>query len=100
MNNQRNDFLHKLTTKIVKENNLPPKILVIHRYRKNMVTNAEKIETLPEVQVVMNMDGWGTPSVKVAIYNQYIYKEPVEFLPGFKTKDSVIKKALIEFSLR
>ncbi|MBU6371016.1 MAG: hypothetical protein KGH93_02170 [Patescibacteria group bacterium] len=64
---------------IVKTNGLPPKILVIHRYREHMVTNSQDIETPPEVQVVMNMDGWGTPGGKKSIYYSYIYKQPVEF---------------------
>lgn len=64
---------------IVKEYDLPPKILVIHRYREDMVTNSQDIETIPQVQVVMNMDGWGTPSGKTAIYDEYIKDQPVEF---------------------
>lgn len=64
---------------LVKQYNLPPKILVIHRYREGMVTNYKEIETIPEVQVVVNMDGWGTPSGKTAIYRQYIQNEPVQF---------------------
>ncbi len=64
---------------IVKKYNLPPKVLIVHRFTKNMVTNSQEIETVPEVQVVMNMDGWGDTSGKLAIYYQYIYKEPVEF---------------------
>jgi hypothetical protein len=37
---------------------------------------------------------------QLAYFDNISYKEPVEFLPGFETKDSVIKKALIEFSLK
>jgi hypothetical protein len=69
--------------KLVKENNIPPKILVIHRFTQGMVTNSSKIYTLPEVQIVMHMDGWGEPAKKLNTYRQYIYKEPVQFT-GFK----------------
>lgn len=69
------DYLAQL----VKDNNLPPKVLIVHRYRETMVTNYKKIETVPEVQIVMNMDGWGATSSKVAIYNQYIKNQPVQF---------------------
>jgi V8-like Glu-specific endopeptidase len=44
-----------------------------------MVTNYKEIETIPEVQVVMNMDGWGAPAGKTSIYKEYIEDEPVEF---------------------
>jgi len=69
--------------KIVKENNLPPKILVIHRFTQGMVTDYKNIKTCPEVQVVMHMDGWGGKALKRSAYNMAIYKEPVQFA-GFK----------------
>jgi len=69
--------------KIVDDNNLPPKILVIHRYTQNMLTNYKLIKTVPEVQIIMDMDGWGPKSGKLATYQNYIYKEPVQFT-GFK----------------
>lgn len=68
---------------LVKANNLTPKILVIHRYTENMVTNYKEITPLPEVQIVMNMDGWGGKAKKINTYQQFIYKEPVQFT-GFK----------------
>lgn len=64
---------------IVKQYNLSPKILVIHRYREGMVTNSKEIKPVPEVQVVMNMDGWGNPPGKTSIYHEYIEDEPVQF---------------------
>lgn len=68
---------------LVREHDLPPKILVVHRYTRAMVTNADAIEPLPEVQIVMDMDGWGPPAQKRATYEAYIYPEPVQFT-GFK----------------
>ena len=69
--------------KLVKENNLPPKILIVHRYTQKMITNYQNIKPLPEVQVVMNMDGWGGQAKKKNTYKQFVYKEPVQFA-GFK----------------
>jgi hypothetical protein len=37
---------------------------------------------------------------QLAYFDDISYAEPVEFLPGFEIKDSVIKKALVEFSLQ
>jgi len=68
---------------IVKKYDLPPKVLVIHRFTQAMVTNYKKIRKTPEVQVVMHMDGWGEPAKKVGTYNFFIHKEPVQFT-GFK----------------
>jgi len=69
--------------KIVKDNNLPPKILVVHRFTQGMVKDYKSIKPLPEVQIVMHMDGWGFPAKKINTYKQFIYKEPVDYT-GFK----------------
>lgn len=68
---------------IVREYNLPPKILVVHRFTKQMVTNYKNITTCPEVQFVMNMDGFGFPAKKIDTYKSWIANEPVQFT-GFK----------------
>ncbi len=49
---------------IVDANHLPPKVLLIHRFTEAMVTHPELITPLPEVQVVMDMDGFGTQSAE------------------------------------
>ena len=68
---------------LVKKYNLPPKVLVVHRFTQGMVTNYQNIKIVPEVQVVMDMDGWGNKTLKRSTWLRYIYKEPVEFT-GFK----------------
>jgi len=68
---------------VVKQNNLPPKVLVIHRFTRNMLTGAKKIRLDPRVQVVIDMDGWGQPWLKYDSYRAYVESEPVQFT-GFK----------------
>jgi len=68
---------------VVRKNNLPPKILIVHRFTQGMVRGFENIKKVPEVQVVMDMDGWGDKILKRSTYLRYIYKEPVQFT-GFK----------------
>ncbi len=68
---------------LVRANHLPPKVLLVHRYTKPMVTNAEKIVPLPEAQIVMDMDGWGGMGNKISSYEAYIKPYPVQFT-GFK----------------
>jgi hypothetical protein len=69
--------------KLARDHNLPPKILVVHRFTQGMVTNYKNIKLRPEVQIVMDMDGWGAPQLKYSTYERYIRKEPVQFT-GFK----------------
>ena len=77
--NYASDYLRTL----VKKYNLPPKVFVVHRFTRNMVTNSSKIKLSPEVAFVMNMDGWGAPSLKRSTYRDVIIREPVQFT-GFK----------------
>jgi len=77
-----NYIIDYLATLVI-ENNLPPKVFVVHRFTQGMITNAKLIKKVPEVQVVMHMDGWGHPSQKLDSYKYFICKEPVMFT-GFK----------------
>ena len=70
-------------SKLVKEKNLPPKILVVHRFTRPMVKGYKDIKLDPHVQVVMHMDGWGAPWLKFDSYKDYVVDEPVQFT-GFK----------------
>lgn len=70
-------------SKIVQDNNLPPKVLIVHRFTQNMVTGYQNITPTPEVQVVMDMDGWGSPAKKLNTYQQFEHLQPVQFT-GFK----------------
>jgi hypothetical protein len=72
-----------LLSRLVRDKNLPPKILVVHRFRADMVPDAENIKPTPAVQVVMHMDGWGPAWLKFDSYKDYIVQSPVAFT-GFK----------------
>ena len=77
------NFVSGYLAGMVRKNNLPPKILVIHRFTRKMVTNYQDIKLHPEVQLVMDMDGWGGPDLKKDSYKYFISHEPVQFT-GFK----------------
>ncbi len=68
---------------LVKVNHITPKILVVHRFTRPMITNYKSIRLHPEVQIVMDMDGWGEQTLKYDSYKSYIAREPVQFT-GFK----------------
>ncbi len=77
------NFAANFLATLVTENNLPPKILVVHRFTQDMVTNYQEIRPLPQVEIVMDMDGWGAPAKKITTYDDFIAGEPVQFT-GFK----------------
>lgn len=59
--------------------NLPPKLLVVHRFTQGMVTNYQDIKLVSQVQIIMNMDGFGSQALKKDAYRRFIYSEPVEY---------------------
>lgn len=77
------NYATEYLAKLVKENNLTPKVFIVHRFTQGGVTNYKQIKTRPEVQIVMDMDGWGPPELKKGTYRHFIHKEPVEYT-GFK----------------
>ncbi len=77
-----NDVIDILAS-VVKENNLPPKMLVVHRFTQNMIKNYKDIKLVPEVQVIIDMDGWGPKDLKAGTWRHFIVPEPVQFT-GFK----------------
>jgi hypothetical protein len=68
---------------LVRKNKLTPKVLVVHRFTQGMVTSYKNIKKVPEVQIVMDMDGFGSKVLKKSTYKSYIFREPVQFT-GFK----------------
>jgi len=68
---------------LVRNNKLTPKILVVHRFTNAMLTHYTSIVLQNEVQLVINMDGFGSEAKKKSTYYYAIFKEPVQFA-GFK----------------
>ena len=77
------NYVIRTLADVVEQKQLPPKVLVIHRFTRNMVRNSDRIRIDPRVQVVMHMDGWGGKTLKIDSYKHYVVAEPVQFT-GFK----------------
>jgi hypothetical protein len=83
MSSEDVNFAIGYLAKLVDANNLPPKVLIVHRFTRNMLTGSKNIRLDPKVQVVLNMDGWGNPWLKFDSYRDYVEAEPIQFT-GFK----------------
>ena len=77
------NFAASLLAGLVEREHIPPKVLVVHRFTRDMLTGYKRITLDPRVQIVINMDGWGPPSLKRESYRRYVYQYPVQFT-GFK----------------
>jgi hypothetical protein len=73
------NYAIRFLANLVEKHNLPPKVLVVHRFTQKGVTNYKDIKLDPRVQFVMQMDGFGAPWLKRDSYYSYIKKEPVQF---------------------
>ena len=62
--NQVVDWLSQL----VRENNLPQKLLMVHQFSNEMITNRSEIRTTPELAVMIHMDGQGQSALKFNTY--------------------------------
>lgn len=70
-------------SKLVKTYNLPEKLLIVHRFTDNMITRAQRLRQAPGVRTVVNVDGFGTNSVKIAKYQSFVRTTPT-MNRGFK----------------
>lgn len=73
------NFAIEYLSELVKTHHLLPKILVVHRFTNGMITNHEKIKVTPQVQLVINMDGFGFPAKKKDSYRRFVGGMPVQF---------------------
>ena len=54
---------------IVREQALPQKLLILHQFRLQMITNRHLVETPPELAVLIHMDGQGPLTAKYTTWN-------------------------------
>ena len=56
---------------LVREHDLPPKVLVLHQFLRSMLTRVDQYDDVAEVDITIDMDGFGNPYVKLAKYDLY-----------------------------
>ncbi len=56
---------------LVREHDLPPKVLVVHQFLNSMLTGTDDYDDVAEVDVTIDMDGFGSPYVKLVKYDLY-----------------------------
>jgi hypothetical protein len=73
----------RILADLVTAEQLPPKLLVVHRFTERMLTNYRKIQADSRVQVVVVMDGFGSPELKTKHYDDLVVGQRVQYT-GFK----------------
>lgn len=72
-------YAQTVLAEIAAANGIPPKILIVHQFREDMITNKAQLAPIPGVQMVIDADGYGAPELKTAVFNFLVRDEPVEF---------------------
>ena len=60
-----------LLQQLVDTEHLPPKLLIVHQFVDSMVLEGDAIQRYPDVDLVLDVDGFGPAAVKRAIYGRY-----------------------------
>lgn len=77
-----NDAIGVLET-IIERHNLPPKVLIVHQFTTGMLPDKEAIWTSPVLDIVLDMDGFGSPALKRHTYRTVLRQKELEY-SGFK----------------
>jgi len=72
-------YAQKTLADISAEAGIPPKVLIVHQFREDMIRDKQTLEPYPGVQLVIDADGYGAPELKTAVYNFLVRDEPIEF---------------------
>lgn len=70
-------------SQLVRENNLPDKLLVIHEFTLSMLPDRAGIRPQPGVEITLHADGIGSPRLKKVVFSQLDFAD-TPFHVGFK----------------
>ena len=68
---------------LVREEGIPPKALVLHQFNGNMLFGTDDYDDVAEVEIVIDMDGFGGPEIKTRHYGFYALADYSE-VPAIK----------------
>lgn len=69
--------------KIMAAKPLPPKVAIVHQFTLAMLPDKESIRPRPRIDLVLDMDGFGSPALKRATYRAVMRQRELPFA-GFK----------------
>jgi hypothetical protein len=63
---------------------LPPKVLIVHQFTIGMLPDVQDIRSVPRVDLVLDMDGFGSRALKLNTYRTIMRRWPASRFAGFK----------------
>jgi hypothetical protein len=81
--NEITDYLDR----IVRARNLPQKVLIVHQFTEDMVSDRDLTRGRPGVAVISNMDGFGTAPLKEGVYDRLSIAQPATLRLRRRSRD-------------
>jgi len=72
-------YAQERLAQLATENDLPPKVLIVHQFHEEMIRGSESLAPVDGVQLVIDFDGFGDPANKVAGYNLFLQDRQIQF---------------------
>ncbi len=69
------DYLNQL----IAQDDLPPKVLIVHQFTLNMLPDKQNITRSPDVDLVLDMDGFGSQALKLNTYRAVMDQGQLDF---------------------
>jgi hypothetical protein len=69
----------EILEQIIRENHLPPKVLIVHQFTWNMLPGKMQIRPSELMDVVLDMDGFGDRSLKLSTYRAVLKQGPLAY---------------------
>lgn len=95
-------YAQERLVEICEEEGIPPKVLIVHRFRHEMIRDDEKVKPVEGVQLVIDMDGFGHPGLKMDSYKIFITDKDPEYagIKIFYDQDEPVMTAAEVLDLR
>ena len=65
------DHAQAVLQALVEREHLPPKLLIVHQFIDSMVSNSSAIQRYDDVELIIDMDGFGPADIKRVKYQRY-----------------------------
>lgn len=65
--------------RLIADNRLPPKVLIVHQFTLDMLPDKKQIRRSPNVDLVLDMDGFGSQSLKRSSYDAIMRQHELDF---------------------
>ena len=72
-------FAQERLVEICAEEGIPPKVLIVHRFRHEMIRDDQTVKPVEGVQLVIDMDGFGHPGLKMDSYKIFVTDKDPEY---------------------